>query len=195
MSQSLRIAIAEDEPLILQDLQETVIELGHEVVAAVTNGQELVVKCRELKPDLIITDIKMPGMDGLDAAKAICNERPTPAIIVSAYHDSEFVQRAEEDHVLAYLVKPLQDGSLATSIRIAMRRWREFQALAEHADSLEVALQERKLIERAKGILMKRANLSEEDAFLRLQKLSRTKNQKMVDIARNLIDAEEAFEG
>lgn len=190
----LRIAIAEDEPLALQNLQETVSQLGHEVVAAVKNGNDLLEQCCKLKPDLIITDIKMPDMDGLAAAKQVSKDHPTPVIIVSAFHDPEFVQRAQEDYVLAYLVKPLHGGSLATSIDIVMRRWREFQAIAEHADNLEAALEERKLVERAKGILMKRAELSEEDAFLRLQNLSRTKNQKMVDVARNLIDADKAFE-
>lgn len=191
---NLRIAIAEDEPIALQDLQQTVIALGHEVVAAVKTGSELLEACKDLKPDLIITDIKMPDMDGLAAAKEASKERPTPVIVVSAYHDPEFVKRAQEDHVLAYLVKPLQDGSLATSIGIVMQRWREFQTLSEHADNLEAALEQRKLVERAKGILMKRAELSEEDAFLRLQKMSRTKNQKMGEVARNLIDANEAFE-
>lgn len=194
MSPSLRIAIAEDETLALQDLRETVSELGHEVVAAVANGKELVEQCRELQPDLIITDIEMPDMDGLDAVKAVAKEQPTPVIIVSAYHDTALVERAEEEHVLAYLVKPLQDGSLAVSIGMVMRRWREFQALHAQADSLQQALEERRIIERAKGILMKRAGLTEEDAFLRLQKLARTNNQKMVEIASNLVDAEKAFE-
>ncbi|MEM9589319.1 MAG: response regulator, partial [Planctomycetota bacterium] len=162
MTESLRIAIAEDEPIALQDLQESVMELGHQVVTAVSDGQALIDGCRETQPDLVITDIKMPGVDGLAAAMAIGNERPTPVIVVSAYHDPEFIERAEGDHVLAYLVKPLRDGSLATSISIAMRRWREFQALREQAESLQQAMQERKLIERAKGILMRRGQLTEE---------------------------------
>ena len=118
-----------------------------------------------------------------------------PFVIVSAFHDPQFVEKAEEEQVMAYLVKPLQNGSLQTSIGIAMRRFREFQALQTQTETLEQALAERKLLERAKGILMKRAELSEEDAFLRLQKLSRTKNKKMVEIAKTIIDAEEAFLG
>ncbi len=195
MTRSLRIAIAEDEPLALQDLQECVTELGHEVVAAVTSGRDLVAQCREFKPDLVISDIKMPDMDGLAAARAIRAEQAIPFVIVSALHDPQFVEKAEEEQVMAYLVKPLQNGSLQTSIGIAMRRFREFQALQNQTETLQQALAERKLLERAKGILMKRAELSEEDAFLRLQKLSRTKNTRMVDIAKTIIDAEEAFLG
>lgn len=191
----LRIALAEDEPIVLEDLRATVTELGHEVIATVANGRELVERCQELKPDLVITDINMPDLDGLEAAKLLRNGVPIPIIVVSAFHDPEIVQRAEEEHVLAYLVKPLHKGSLATAIGIVMRRFREFQAVSEHAENLQQALDERKLIERAKGILMKRAELTEEDAFLRLQKLSRTKNKKMIEIARSLIDAEEAFDG
>ncbi len=190
----LRIVIAEDEPEILADLEETLIEMGHEVVAAVKNGQALVDVCRQTSPDLVITDIHMPDMDGLDAAAQIRSVRPTPIVIVSAFHDQEFVDRAMKEHVLAYLVKPLQHETLKASIDLAMRRFREFQALLEQATNLEHALEERKLIERAKGILMKRAELSEPDAFRRLQLLSSQKNKKMVEIARTIVEADQAFE-
>lgn len=191
---SLQIAIAEDETEVRGDLVETLEELGHQVVAAVENGLDLVEACRNHSPELVITDIRMPDMDGLEAAMQIRRIRSTPIIIVSAYHDEEFVARALKEHVLAYLVKPIKDHMLKTSIEVTMRRFREFQALQEQAASLEHALEERKMIERAKGILMKRVGLNEADAFRRLQILSSQKNKKMVEIARTLIDADQAFE-
>jgi response regulator NasT len=194
MSESLRIAVAEDEPEVLADLEESLREFGHQVVATASSGQELVERCRETQPDLIITDIKMPDMDGLEAAARIREIQPTPVVIVSAYHDEEFVDRALREHVLAYLVKPLNDHSLKASINLARQRFKEFQALHAQAADLQQALEDRKVIERAKGVLMKRADLTESDAFRRLQLLSSQKNKKMVEIARMIIEADQAFE-
>ena len=191
---SLRIAVADDEPEVLANLEEMLADIGHEVVAAVNNGRALVDACREMSPDLIITDIKMPDMDGLEAAEEIREVRPTPVVIVSAFHDQGFVDRALKEHVLAYLIKPIDEETLKASIELAMQRFREFRALQEQATSLQHALEDRKLIERAKGILMQRAGLSEPAAFKRLQLLSSQKNKKMVEIARTIIEAEEAFE-
>lgn len=193
MEHSLRIAIAEDEPEVLDDLREMLVEIGHDVVAAVENGRELVEACARTSPDLVITDIRMPDMDGLQAAEEIRNSRPIPVIIVSAYHDREFIDRALREHVLAYLVKPIGEQTLKASIELAMRRFREFEVLRKQTETLQQALEERKLVERAKGILMKRSNLSEQEAFRRLQLLSSRKNRKMVEIARTLVEAEEAF--
>lgn len=191
---AFRIVVAEDEPAIRGDLVETLEELGHEVVAAVDNGLALVEACRTHLPDLVITDIRMPDLDGLEAATQIRQIRPTPIIIVSAYHDEEFLERAMKEHVLAYLVKPITNHIIQPSIELVMRRFGEFRALQEQTASLEQALEERKLVERAKGILMKRAGFNEADAFRRLQLLSSQKNKKMVEIARTLIDADQAFE-
>jgi len=189
----LRIAIADDEPEMRDYLQETLSLLGHEVVAAAQTGRQLVEECREKQPDLVITDIKMPDMDGIDAAGELCEGAAIPIILVSAYHDPELIERATKDHVLAYLIKPIKQAGLETAIALAVRRFKEFQALQQQADDLRQALEDRKLIERAKGILMKRAGLEEPDAFRRLQKLSSDKNQKMVEIARMIVTAEEAF--
>lgn len=195
MSESLRIAVAEDEPELLADLEESLVEFGHEVVATAANGAELVERCRETLPDLVITDIKMPDMDGLEAAEQIRKSRPTPIVLISAYHDREFVDRALKEHVLAYLVKPVNDHSLKASITLAMQRFKEFQALQQQTADLHEALESRKLVERAKGILMQRAGLSEPDAFKRLQLLSSQKNKKMAEIARTIVEAEQAFQG
>lgn len=195
MSAPLRIVVAEDEPDLLLDLEETLSEFGHVVIAKAKTGRELIDVCRETEPDLIVTDIKMPDMDGLEAAEQIRRNRAIPIVVVSAYHDVEIIGRALREHVLAYLVKPLNDESLKASIDLAMRRFQEFQALQEQAESLRQALDDRKVIERAKGILMKRADLSEEHAFRRLQLLSSQKNRKMVEIARSIVEADEAFGG
>jgi response regulator NasT len=193
MITSLRIAVAEDEPELIADLEETLQELGHKVVIRVGDGAALLKEFQEIEVDLVITDIKMPVMDGLAAIEQIRSIRPVPVIILSAFHDEDFLNRALKEHVMAYLVKPIQTQTLQMSIELAMQRFREFLALQAEADNLKHALEDRKIIERAKGILMDRANLSEPDAFRRLQLLSSQKNKKMVEIAQTIVDAELAF--
>ena len=174
--------------------EETLTHLGHRVTCAVKTGRELVEHCREARPDLIITDIKMPDMDGIDAIATLYQDHAIPAIIVSAYHDPELFARAGKEHVLAYLVKPIKQANLEAAIAIAMQRFAEFEALHGEAGELRQALEDRKQIERAKGILMKRAGLDEEAAFLRLQQVARESSRKMVEIARTIIQAEAAFQ-
>ena len=192
MNRSLRIAVADDESDMLQYFQETLAELGHQVVSVAQNGRELVEQCLASPPDLVITDIKMPDMDGIDAAVKVCKPEPIPFILVSAYHETELIERAKQEHILAYLVKPIKQADLETAIAIVMRSFEQFKALRDEAESLRHALEDRKLVERAKGILMKRAGLDEHDAFTRLQKLASDKNRKMADIAQMIVTAEEA---
>jgi response regulator NasT len=194
MTRSLRIAIAEDEPLMQKYLGETLTLMGHQVVCVAGTGQKLVDQCRASRPDLVITDIRLPDMDGLDAASAIYASDPAPIIIVSAFHDPELIARAEKNHVLAYLVKPIKQQDLEPAIAIATTRFQEFRAMRQEADSLRQALEDRKMIERAKGIIMKRSGLDEPDAFRRLQKMARDKNQKLVEIAKIIVTAEEAYQ-
>lgn len=194
MNSSLRIAVADDEPDMRQYFEKLLPRLGHKVVAVAENGRALVEACRTLQPDLVITDIKMPDMDGIDAAAQIYQDRPVPVILVSAFHDPALIARAEADHVLGYLVKPIKQADLEPAIALAMRRFEQFQALRKEAADYRQALEDRKLIERAKGILMKRAHLDEQDAFRRLQKLSSEKSRKMVEIAQIIVVAEEAME-
>jgi response regulator NasT len=189
----LRIAVADDEPDMRDFLQKLLTHLGHAVVAVAADGEDLVRQCRDTQPNLIITDLAMPGLDGLSAVRQITKERPVPVIVVSAYHDSELIRRALQEQVLAYLVKPIKAVDLPPAIALAMQRFREFEALHKQADDLRQAIEDRKLIERAKGTLMARAGLSEADAFRRLQTLSNEKNLKMVVIARMIVTAEEAF--
>src|SRR5271157_13315 len=194
MTPALRIAVADDEPRMLDYYQDTLPLLGHRVTCATPTGQDLVRCCRDARPDLVITDIKMPDMDGIDAIVELDREEPIPAILVSAYHDPELFERTKEGHVLAYLVKPIKQADLEAAITIAMQRFKQFRALCQEAGALRQALEDRKLIERAKGVLMKRAGLDEEQAFLRLQRLARDFSQKMVDVARMILRAEPAFQ-
>jgi two-component system, response regulator PdtaR len=194
MSQSLRIAIADDEDDMRDYFREILPVLGHQVVVAARTGRELVDLCRAERPDLVITDIKMPDMDGIDAAAQLYRDVPVPVILVSAYHDPGLIQRAEADHILAYLVKPIKQADLEPAIAIALRRFEQFRALRQEAADLRQALEDRKLIEKAKGLLMKKTGLDEHDAFRRLQKLASEKNRKLVDIAQMILTAEEAYQ-
>ena len=186
MNRSLRISVADDEPDMREYFRKMLSHLGHEVVSAACHG-------REFQPDLVITDIVMPELDGIEAASQLYQERPVPIIVVSGHHDAEFVERAETAHILAYLVKPIKLTDLQPAIGIAVRRFEQFQAVHQEAHDLRQALEDRKLIEKAKGILMKRADLDEQQAFRRLQKLASEKNRKLVDIAHAIITAEEAM--
>lgn len=194
MKRSLTIAVAEDEPLMQQYLQETLSLLGHQVVCMTSVGRELVDRCLALRPELVMTDIRLPDMDGLEAAKEIYDIDPVPIIVISAFHEPQLIERAERNHVLAYLVKPIKQHDLEPAIAIAMVRFQEFRSMRQEADNLRQALEDRKLIERAKGLLMKRAGLDEPEAFRRLQKMARDKNQKLVEIAQIVITAEEVYQ-
>jgi response regulator NasT len=194
MNHALRIAVADDEPDMRDYFAKILPRLGHQVIGAAQNGEELLNLCRSAHPDLVITDIKMPDMDGIDAAVRIYQEEPVPVILVSAYSDPALVRRAEADHIMGYLVKPIKQADLGPVIALAMRRFAQFQELRQEAADLRQALEDRKLIERAKGALMKRATLDEQSAFRRLQKLASDKNLKMAEVARMIVTAEEAFE-
>ena len=194
MSRSLKIAVADDERDMRDYFQQILPLLGHTVVGAAQTGRELIELCAKTNPDLVITDIKMPDMDGIDAAAEIYRQAAIPVILVSAYHDAEFIRRTEADHIMAYLVKPIKQADLEPAIGIAMRRFEQFQELRKEAADLRQALEDRKQIEKAKGILMKKAGLDEHDAFRRLQRLASDKNLKLVVIAQTILTAEEALE-
>lgn len=189
----LRIAVADDEP-DMRDFFERMLPLGgHTVVSVAETGRELVEHCRQLQPDLVITDIKMPDMDGIEASTEICRQRPVPIVLVSAYHDADLIERAAGDHVLAYLVKPIGKADLEPTIAVAMRRFQELEALRGETADLRQALADRKLIEQAKGLLMRVAGVPENDAFRRLQELAADKNWKLVEAARSILALEKAL--
>ncbi len=195
MSPALRIAVADDELDVRDYYQRILPRLGHQVVAVARTGRELVAQCRALRPDLVITDIKMPDLDGIDAAEAISQGEPIPVILVSAYHRPQLFERARGDHILAYLVKPTKQADLEAAIAIAMQRFEQFRALRKEAADQRQALEDRKVIERAKGLLMKSAGLDEDDAFRQLRKLARDRNQKLVEVARGVVGGQESVVG
>ncbi len=190
MNPALRIAVADDEPFLRAYYQDVLPDLGHEVVGAAATGKELVELCRRTNPDLVISDIRMPDMDGIDAAAEISRDRATPIILVSAFHDAEYIERAEQSYILAYLIKPVERAHLETAIAIVRRRFAEFESLRQETKDLKQALEDRKTIEKAKGILMKKTRLAEHDAFRTMQKLSRDQNLKLIEVARRIIEAE-----
>lgn len=195
MNRSLRIAVADDEPRMREFYKEMLPLLGHQVVAIAKSGSELVAQCQSHHPDLVITDIKMPDLDGIEAAQEVCRNEPVPVILVTAHDDPELLARADDNHILAYLVKPVKKQDLQPAILIAVRRFEEFQAMRKETSDLRQALKDRKIIERAKGILMKRTGLDEAAAFSRLQKMARDNNRKLVQVAEMIVTVEEAYGG
>lgn len=193
MSNTLRVSIADDEADMRDFFERMLPRCGHQVISSAETGQQLVEHCRQLTPDLVITDIKMPDLDGIEASTQINQERPTPIILVSAYHDPALIERAEMNHVSAYLVKPISYADLQPAIAVAMRRFSELQALRRECADLKQALSDRKLIERAKGILMKAAGVDEKEAFRRLQTLASESNKKLVAAAQQVLAIETAL--
>ena len=183
----LRILIAEDETIIRLDLRSLLETAGFEVCAEARDGQEAVELARSTAPDLAVLDVKMPRLDGIDAARAILEERPIPIVMLTAYGQDELVARAVEAGVFGYLVKPFREGDLLPAIRTALARFAELSALREEVDTLQEALAARKSIERAKGLLMKKEGLSEADAFARLRKASQLSGRPMQVVAEALI--------
>ena len=195
MNSGLKIAVADDEVDMRDYFQKMLPLLGHHVVSVAATGRELVDNCRRNPPDLVITDIKMPELDGIDAAAELYQIHPLPVILVSAYHDAALIERAEREHVMSYLVKPIKQADLEPAIALAVHRFSHFQSLRKEASDLRHALADRKVIERAKGVLMSRTGMSEPDAFRRLQKLASEKNKKLIEIATMIVTAEEAMGG
>lgn len=186
----LRVLIADDESLRLMSLREQLEKLGHRVVAEAGDGRSAADLSRELKPDLAILDIKMPELDGIAAAEVMMSERPLPIILLTAYSEKDLAERAASAHVSAYLMKPVSENDLLPAIALATSRFAEFQSLHKEVDDLREALETRKLVERAKGILMRRLDLTEEEAFRRLQRRSQNENKKLGEIAEAIITAD-----
>lgn len=186
----LRVVIADDEALRLLSLRQQLEEMGHRVIGEATSGDEAVRLAEQLRPDLMIMDIKMPGMDGIEAAKAITALRPIPIVLVTAYSEKSLAERAVDAGIFAYLMKPVSEADLMPAIILATSRFAEFQELKQDVDDLKEALEVRKLVEQAKGILMNRRNLTEQEAFRRMQLQSQNENKKLVEIARAIITAD-----
>jgi two-component system, response regulator PdtaR len=183
----MRILVAEDETIIRMDLRQVLERAGFEVCAEAHDGQEAVELAGRERPDLAILDVKMPRLDGIEAARRIIAERPIPIVMLTAYGQDELVSRAVEVGVFGYLVKPFRESDLLPAIHAARARHEELEALREEAESLAEALATRKVVERAKGLLMEREGLSEQDAFVRLRRASQVSGRPLRVVAEALI--------
>jgi AmiR/NasT family two-component response regulator len=190
----VRVIVADDESLIRMDLREMLTNLGYLVIGEVGDGRSMVNLARELRPDVVIADIKMPDMDGIEAARVLTAEKIAPVILLTAYGQRELVERAKEAGVVGYLVKPFQENDLAPAIEVALARFEEFRAMEREMSNLKEALETRKLVDRAKGILMDTQGLSEADAFRKIQKMSMNTRKPMKQVAEAIILAHQAGE-
>lgn len=190
MTETVRVVIADDESIRLMSLKTQLESLGLQVIGEAANGSQAVDLIMKLKPDMAILDIKMPDMDGLEAAKTIASQYPIPVILLTAYSERTLAERAIEAGVFAYLMKPVSEEDLLPTILLARSRFQEFQDLRKGMSDLKEALETRKLVERAKGILMERRNLSEAEAFRRMQIQSQNENKKLAEIAQAIIMAD-----
>jgi two-component system, response regulator PdtaR len=188
---SLRFVIADDDGLTLMVLRKILIAMGHEVIGEAGDGQQAVALVQEVKPDLVILDIRMPKMEGLEAARLIQSQCATPVIILSAHSEPGLGSEAASAGAHAYLVKPFTAAQLKPAIELALTNFEKSRMLEEKLQQVNEALEARKLIERAKGILMRQTGLDEEAAYLKLQKTARNENKKLVEVARALILAEQ----
>jgi response regulator NasT len=186
-NRTTRILIAEDEAIIRLDLKEMLEEEGYEVVAEVGDGGAAIARAEELEPDLVILDIFMPGLDGLAAAKKIVESELSAVLILTAFSQRDLVDRAARSGAMAYLVKPFNKSDLLPAIEVAMARWDEAKALAAESKDLNERLENRKLIERAKGVLMDRDGLGEAEAFRRIQKSAMSDRISMREVAEGIL--------
>jgi len=187
----LRVVVADDESIIRLDLKESLRKLGHDVVGEAGDGRRAVELARQLRPDLMVLDIKMPEMDGIDAAKVIADEKIAPVLLVTAYSQLDLVNRARDAGVFGYVVKPFQESDLLPAIQIAIARFQEYLEIARQAKSLEEQLETRKLVDRAKGILMDKHGLREQEAYRRIQQQSMNRRRSMREVAEAIIIASE----
>jgi len=187
--QSLRIIIADNESIIRMDLKEMLEEAGHTIVAEASNGAKAVDLVREHRPDLVIMDIQMPEMDGITAAKIISIEKIAPVLLLTAYSQKDIVEKAKDSGVLAYLVKPVKEANLFPAMEIAVSRFQEFAELEKELEKVKNSLENRKILDRAKGILMDAYNLSETEAYRRIQQYSMSKSKTIKDVAEAIVGA------
>ncbi|MBA3379604.1 MAG: response regulator [Chloroflexota bacterium] len=182
-----RIIIADDESLIRLDLREMLTHLGYDVIGEAGDGKSAMDLARRLRPDLLIMDIKMPDLDGISAAEELTRERIAPVVLVTAYSDQELVERAREAGVVGYVVKPFREAELMPVIELSRARFDEFRTLEREVGSLKEALETRKVIERAKGVLMETHGLRESEAFHRIRKTSMDARKSMKEVAEAIL--------
>ncbi len=182
-----RVVIADDESIIRMDLREMLTNLGYLVVGETGDGISAVNLARELRPDLVIMDIKMPDLDGIQAAKILTEERIAPVLLLTAFSQQELIEGAKEAGVVGYIVKPFRESELVPAIEVALARFREFKALEKELSDTRNILETRKIVERAKGVLMDTQGLKEAEAFRKIQKLSMNTRKSMREVAEAIL--------
>lgn len=187
-----RVIIADDESVIRADLREMLTNLNYLVVGEIGDGRSAVNLARELKPDVVIMDIKMPDMDGIEAARLMTEEKIAPVLLLTAYAQRDLVDRAKEAGVVGYLVKPFREQEIVPAIEIALARFIEFRELEKEVGDLNETLETRKVVDRAKGILMDSQGLTEQEAFRKIQKMSMNTRKPMKEIAQAIVLAQDA---
>jgi two-component system, response regulator PdtaR len=194
-SEALRVIVADADRAEHAFYQETFAAHGHEACYALS-GPHLVELCRLSRPDLVIAEVRLPGMDGISAAEEVCKERPTPFVLISHSFEPLSVARAMgNDHVLSCLTRPLTGGALGAAVAVARRRFERMEALRAEADAARQTLEDRKLIERAKGAVTRYTGVDEEEAYRRLRKLASESNRKLCEVAREVLASAEVFRG
>lgn len=188
---SLRVVVAEDETIIRMDLIEQLQASGYQVVGEAGDGESAIQMARTLRPDVVVMDIRMPEMDGIEAARRLTNDRIAPVVLVTSYSDKHLIEKATEAGAIGYVLKPLRDNEVESAIEVAMSRYREFVAITGEVNDLKDQLETRKAVERAKGLLMVRFGLDEAAAFKRIQKLSMDRRKPMREVAEAIILSEE----
>jgi response regulator NasT len=188
---SLRVLVVEDEGLVAAGLKGQLEDIGHQVMGLAKDAEEAVRLASKIQPDLIMMDIRIPGTDGIETARAILAQEAVPIVFLTAYPDEDFVRRAGDAGAMAYLLKPVNESTLRSTIEVALARFTELDALRREVNDLKEALETRKLVEKAKGVLMKRVQLSEAEAFRRMQQKSRTTRTSLKVIASTIVQADD----
>jgi len=186
---TLRVVIADNESLIRLDIREMLEDAGHEVVGEAVNGRRAVELARQHRPDLVLMDIKMPEMDGITAAGKIYTDKIAPVILLTAFSQPDIVEKAKDSGVMGYLVKPVQESQLFPAIEIALSRWQEMQGMEDELAKLKDSLETRKLVDRAKGIIMAAHKLGEQEAYRRMQQYAMQKRVSIKEVAQSIIRA------
>jgi two-component system, response regulator PdtaR len=194
-SVSYRCLVVEDETLVALGLQSQLEKLGHSVVGLAADAEQAENFFRQRQPELVLTDIRLKGMDGLELTRRLLKIRACPIVVISAFSDKELIDRATQAGVFGYLIKPPSDEALAAQMEIAVARFREHMVVIAEKESLAQSLEHRKIIDRAKGILMSRSSLSEPEAHKRIQQESQKRRISAIDLAKKIIESEELLGG
>lgn len=194
INKKLRIFIAEDEAIILRNFMDKVKKMGHEVAGTALNGADAVERITEAIPDLVLVDINMPGKDGLTVVREACAPAQIPAIVITGHYSEELMERANQDCVFAYLMKPVDQKQLEAAINIAWNKYEQYLDTCAEAKQLREKLANRVIIERAKGFLMDSFGLKEGEAMKHLQKMSKDKNKKLVNIAKEIVEKQKQLD-